>query len=80
MIVTNGTDNYSNSYSLAVIQHEARQLVEKGVVSRRERIYTLWQYIPAREWFRMERELEKSNFLLRDCLGDLIGWEQWHND
>jgi len=23
----------------------------------------------------MERELEKSNFILRDCIGDLIGWE-----
>jgi hypothetical protein len=70
----------SSQYSIAVIQTEARQLVEQGVVSRQQRIYTLWRYIPAREWIRVERELEKSNFLLRDCLGDLIGWEEWHND
>lgn len=67
-------------YSLAVIQEEVRQLVNTGVVSRQQRIYTLWRYIPAREWFPMERELENSNFLLRDCLGDLIGWEEWQND
>ena len=54
--------------------------MEKGVVSRQQRIYTLWQYIPAREWVGVERELEHSNFLLRDCLGDLIGWGEWHND
>jgi hypothetical protein len=67
-------------YSLNVIQDEARQLVEKGVVSRQQPIYTLCQYIPAREWAWVETELEKANFLLRDRIGDLMGREEWEND
>lgn len=45
-------------YSLDVIQDEARRLVQKGVVSRQQPIYTLCQYIPAREWVCIECELE----------------------
>lgn len=67
-------------YSLAVIQDEARQLVEKGVISRQQPIYTLCQYIPPREWVWIECELEKCDYLLRDRIGDLIGREEWDND
>jgi hypothetical protein len=67
-------------YSLDVIQDEARQLVQKGVVSRQQPIYSLCQYIPAREWVGIECELEKCDFLLRDRIGDLIGREEWDND
>lgn len=67
-------------YSLDVIQDEARQLVHKGSLSRQQPIYTLCQYIPAREWVCVETELEKSNFLLRDRIGDLLGYEEWDND
>jgi hypothetical protein len=67
-------------YSLDVIQDEARRLVHKGVVSRQQPIYTLCQYIPAREWVCIECELEKCDFLLRDRIGDLIGREEWEND
>lgn len=67
-------------YSLAVIQEEARRLVQKGIVSRQQPIYTLCQYIPAREWAWVECELEKSNYLLRDRIGDLMGQEEWEND
>jgi Domain of unknown function (DUF4327) len=67
-------------YSLNEIKDEARQLVEKGVLSRQQPIYTLCQYIPAREWICVECELEKCDFLLRDRIGDLIGREQWDND
>jgi hypothetical protein len=67
-------------YSLNIIQDEARQLVQKGVVSRQQPIYSLCQYIPAREWVGVECELEKCDFLLRDRIGDLIGCEQWDND
>lgn len=67
-------------YSLDVIQDEARQLVQKGLVSRHQPIYTLCQYIPAREWGCIETELEKRDFLLRDRIGDLIGREKWDND
>ena len=70
----------SVQYSLAVIQEEARRLVYKGVVSRQQPIYTLCQYIPAREWAWVECELEKSNYLLRDRIGDLMGQEEWEND
>ncbi len=70
----------SIQYSLNVIQDEARQLVQKRVLSRQQPIYTLCQYIPAREWVWVECELEKCDFLLRDRIGDLIGHEEWDND
>ena len=67
-------------YSITVIQDEARQLVQKGLVSRHQPIYILCQYIPAREWACVECELERCNFLLRDRIGDLMGYEDWEND
>ncbi len=67
-------------YSLNVIKDEARQLVEKGVISRQQPIYTLCEYIPPREWVCVECELEQCDFLLRDRIGDLIGRENWDND
>lgn len=67
-------------YSLDIIQDEARQLVQKGLVSRQQPIYILCQYIPAREWACIECELERCNFLLRDRIGDLLGREDWDND
>jgi hypothetical protein len=67
-------------YSLDVIRDEARRLVNQGIVSRRQPIYTLWQYIPAREWSCLENELEQGDFLLRDRIGDLLGREEWLND
>lgn len=67
-------------YSIEIIQQEARQLVNKGLVSRQQPIYTLCQYIPAREWACVECELEKCDFLLRDRIGDLMGSEEWDND
>ena len=70
----------SIQYSLNVIQDEARQLIQKGVLSRQQPIYTLCRYIPAREWVGIECELEKCGFLLRDRIGDLIGREEWDND
>jgi hypothetical protein len=66
--------------SLPVIQDEARQLVQEGLVSRHQPIYILCQYIPAREWACIECELERCNFLLRDRIGDLMGYEKWEND
>jgi hypothetical protein len=70
----------SIQYSLPVIQDEARQLVQEGLVSRHQPIYILCQYIPAREWAWIECELERCNFLLRDRIGDLMGYERWEND
>jgi hypothetical protein len=67
-------------YSLQTIKDEARQLVEKGIISRQQPIYTLCQYIPAREWVCVECELDKCDFLLRDRIADLIASEVWDND
>jgi hypothetical protein len=67
-------------YLIDIIQEEARQLVNKGLVSRQQPIYTLCQYIPAREWACVEGELEKCDFLLRDRIADLMGSEEWDND
>lgn len=76
----NTVSTKSIQYSLDVIQEEARRLVHKGVVSRQQPIYTLCQYIPAREWAWVECELEKCNYLLRDRIADLMGREEWEND
>jgi hypothetical protein len=70
----------SVQYSMSIIQDEARQLVQKGVVGRNQPIYVLCQYIPAREWACVECVLEKNDFLLRDRIGDLLGREDWEND
>lgn len=70
----------SIQYSLDTIQEEVRQLIQKGVVSRQQPIYALCKYIPAREWTWVEHELEKSDFLLRDRIADLVGHEVWDND
>jgi hypothetical protein len=67
-------------YSLDVIQDEARHLVEDGLISRQQPIYTLCQFIPPREWACIEYELEKCDFLLRDRIGDLLSSETWEND
>lgn len=78
--VSSGVTSTSVQYTLDVIQEEARRLVDKGVVSRQQPIYTLCQFIPAREWAWVECELEKNNYLLRDRIGDLMGYEEWQND
>lgn len=67
-------------YSIDVIRDEARHLVQQGVVSRQQPIYTLCRHIPAREWGVVETELESAGFLLRDRIADLMGREDWDND
>jgi hypothetical protein len=63
-----------------MIQDEARQLIDRGTVDRHQPIYTLCQYIPAREWVCVECELERCDYLLRDQIADLIACENWDND
>ena len=70
----------SVQYSLDLIKDEARQLVQKGLISRQQPIYTLCQYIPGREWFCVECELERNDFLLRDRIIDLLDNENWDED
>ncbi len=67
-------------YSMSLIKDEARQLIQKGVISRHQPIYVLCQYIPAREWSCVESVLENNDYLLRDRIGDLLGREDWEND
>ena len=67
-------------YSLNVLQDEAREFVQRGVLSRQQPIYVLCKYIPAREWNYVECELEENGYLLRDRIGDLLGRETWDND
>lgn len=67
-------------YSLETIQDEARELVQRGEISRQQPIYVLCKYIPAREWSYVEFELESNEYLLRDRIGDLLGREKWDND
>ncbi|NEO86259.1 MAG: DUF4327 family protein [Spirulina sp. SIO3F2] len=72
--------NSSLVYSIDLLRDEARQLVERGIISRKQPIYVLCQYIPAREWVWVECELEKCDYLLRDRIADLIAHEDWSND
>ena len=67
-------------YSIDFIQEEARHLVDRGLISRQQRISSLCDYIPAREWIWVEQELEKFDYLLRDRISDLISCETWSND
>lgn len=75
------TQNLSTrQYSIDMIKDEARQLISGGVISRQQPIYTLCRYIPAREWPRVELELERHDYLLRDRIIDLLGNETWRED
>lgn len=80
MSVATISPNSSLSYSIDAIKDEARHLIEKGTLSRQQPIYTLCQYIPAREWVGVECELERCEYLLRDSIGDLVAYEEWEND
>jgi hypothetical protein len=75
-----GTMLQTKVYSINVIKDEARHLVCQGVVGCHQPIYTLCQYIPARDWEGVECELEDNDFLLRDRIIDLIGYEEWRED
>ncbi len=67
-------------YSIEVIREEARQLVDRGMISRQQPIYILCQYIPAREWVDVEIELERCDYVIRDRIGELLAIETWTDD
>lgn len=69
-----------SGYSIDTLKDEARQLIETGIVSRQQSIYSLCKYIPAREWVTVECELERCDYLLRDPIGDLVSYDSWEND
>lgn len=70
----------STSYSIDTLKDEARQLIERGLISPQQSIYTLCKYIPAREWLNFECQLERYDYLLRDPIGDLVSYGSWEND
>jgi uncharacterized protein YqgQ len=67
-------------YTIDMIRDEAQQLVESGMLSRQQPIFTLCGYIAAREWPLIESELEQYDYLLRDRIGDLLTCEIWSDD
>ena len=80
MIAATASPFASTRYSIDTLKDEARQLMETGMVSRQQSIYTLCKYIPAREWVKIECELERCDYLLRDPIGDLVSDDTWEND
>ncbi|MGL6343967.1 MAG: DUF4327 family protein [Waterburya sp.] len=40
----------------------------------------LFEYLPAREWNKIECELERYDYLLRDHIIDLVGEINWDSD
>lgn len=80
MSTTSVYPSITPTYTIESIREEARQLIEKGILSRQQPIYTLCKYIPAREWVGVECELERCEYLLRDTIGDLVAYETWDND
>ena len=80
MSTTSVYSTITPTYNIESIREEARQLIEKGILSRQQPIYTLCKYIPAREWVGVECELERCEYLLRDTIGELVAYETWEND
>lgn len=67
-------------YPLDAIKEEVRQLIDQGVISRTQPIKVLSEHMAAREWHQIEFELERSEYLLRDAIGELVAHENWDND
>lgn len=70
----------SRHYTIDMLRDEARQLVEGGMVSRQQPIFTICGFIAAREWPFIESELAENDYLLRDRISDLINHEIWRSD
>ena len=68
-------------YSINAIREEAFNLVEMGVVSLDQPLRILCEYLPAQYWNKIEKELERHDYLLRDHVIDLIGASlRWDSD
>lgn len=71
----------STQFSLEALKKEAYNLICRGLLDRQQPIYSLCQFIPAREWSEVECELERNDYLLRDHLVDLVSQlECWPSD
>lgn len=80
MTITPLPKTLAKHYTIEMLRDEAKQLVEGGVVSRQQPIFTICGFIAAREWPLIESELARHDYLLRDRIGDLINHETWPND
>ncbi len=67
-------------HSIKTIKNQAKELVNRGLLSRQQPIYAICQFIPAGEWRSIELELELHEFLLRDHVIDLLQPETWENN
>ena len=67
-------------YDIQSLQQAALTLVQQGELTRKQPIYRLCQYIPARQWLNVECELERYDFLLRDQIGDLVACQSWEDE
>lgn len=76
MILTASTKRYS----IGTIREEAYSLVEGGIISLNQPLRILCEYLPARYWNKIECELERHDYLLRDRVIDLVGAIDWEND
>ncbi len=70
----------SLNYSIELLKDEVCCLVERGIINRNQPLYILCEYLPAREWLDIECILERSDYLLRDRVKDLIGEPNWNDD
>ncbi len=68
------------NYNFDSIVDEVKALLDKGSVNLSQPIYVLANYIPAREWFAVEMELEEKGYLLRDKIRDILATQRWDND
>ncbi|MEM8832734.1 MAG: DUF4327 family protein [Cyanobacteria bacterium P01_G01_bin.19] len=67
-------------YSISTIREEAFNLVEMGTISLDQPLRILCDYLPSQYWHRIEQELERNDYLLRDRIIDLVGALRWDND
>lgn len=70
----------ARQYSMSAVQDEVRALVTRGVIGRRNKIYSLATHFSQYQWSQVENVLVEHDFLLRDPVGELIGKESWLND
>lgn len=67
-------------YSISAIREEAVNLLELGVIDLDQSLRILFEYLPPREWNKIECELERYDYLLRDRIIDLVGEINWDSD
>ena len=67
-------------YDLGAIREEVCNLVEIGTISIDQPLRILCEYLPAQYWSKIERELERHDYLLRDRVIDLVGALEWDSD